>query len=474
MSFVALRTLALTTATLAAAGDVSFPRFLRGVEPPVSPASPPVVVPLRRRLARVRGADGQPAAFKPFYIGAINVGGLGVTPQKVEIVFDTSSGQIILPDVDCEDEACTDRRRYSHAASGAAVTNADGTVTAGGARSDTATSSIDFVEIGKGEVSGHFVRDTICMSGSSERSACAQVDLISATRMTDEPFLQLPFDGVIGLGLEGLSVSPAFNFLRSLASSTGVVVRPQFAFFVPFAGQAEITLGGHSERRLATPLRWVPVSQPHEGYWQVSILAVRAGNKTLDLCPADGCRGIVDNGVSRMAVSGAVAPQLSYDLGFTTPLGADGCFGAVGNDLHLVLAGSTTLTLSAQDYSGVVGGRCSTHIQPLGAAFGPGLFILGEMLLRKYYTVFDGGAQRIGFGLAAKEDKAVGAPNDDAVGSSVPLRTAPTLAPKTMMKMAVSGLPADEEDSSAEHEEEELEESPIVFLLQVKVQRRKV
>merc|ERR1712176_1066583 len=46
--------------------------------------------------------------------------------------------------------------------------------------------------------------------------------------------------------------------------------------------------------------------------------------------------------------------------------------------------------------------KCYPTLMPidLPEPLGPKLFILGEPLLRKYYTVYDWGARRVGFGLA--------------------------------------------------------------------------
>merc|ERR1719188_2539031 len=49
------------------------------------------------------------------------------------------------------------------------------------------------------------------------KSGCAQLRVIAATDMTEDPFADFAFDGVLGLGLPALSQTPEFNFLHSAA-----------------------------------------------------------------------------------------------------------------------------------------------------------------------------------------------------------------------------------------------------------------
>merc|ERR1719336_2208410 len=118
-----------------------------------------------------------------------------------------------------------------------------------------------------------------------------------------EPFMQAPYDGIVGLGLEGLSVDSAFNFCGRLSQDNSML--SQFALFVPpvdQAAHAEITFGGHNAAHLNSPLTWVPVERPELGYWQVRITSVSIGDQALDICGSSGCRGIIDSSSSRIGV----------------------------------------------------------------------------------------------------------------------------------------------------------------------------
>lgn len=92
-----------------------------------------------------------------------------------------------------------------------------------------------------------------------------------------------------------------------------------------------------------------------------------------------------------------------------SPLAHAADTGCLGPDIHLNLAGGFDLTLKAKDYAQAGDdGKCTASVSPLDLPESfAGAFVLGEALLRRYYTVFEWkeGSQRIGFGLAAEVDE---------------------------------------------------------------------
>merc|ERR1719183_887569 len=145
------------------APDASPP--LVAVEVPAE-ASNPYLVPLRRESVPVR-RHGKIASFKTSYSGEISVG----SPQRQEfrVVFDTGSGHVVLPAVECGSESCLLHRRYNMAASkSAALVNVDGTVVAPGDYADQAT-----IGFGTGEITGEFVKDRVCLGSADSDDADA-------------------------------------------------------------------------------------------------------------------------------------------------------------------------------------------------------------------------------------------------------------------------------------------------------------
>jgi len=378
----------------------------------------PVVLPLVRRLVEVgsEADNGTAPMMKSFYVGAVRVG-TGGAELGMEVFFDTSSGQVILDSVRCEATPCLLHRRYSPTVD----LRLDGAHVPEGRRGNRVDIRLDSNDAAPGRATGDLVRDTLCL-GPLVRTACAQVGLVAATNLSGGPFDDMPFDGIVGLGLESLSIGPEFSLPGRLAKAAGLP--SQFALFVGDGAAPEISFGGYNEARLAAPLSWTPVARPEEGFWQVGISSIRVGGRSLGLCErfSGGCRGVVDSSSANLGVPSDLMPALLEALAVSSTEGGP-CSGAVGPDLHLVLEGGATLTLGPREYAGPsarAAGGCGPQLHSVSteskAAAGRFLhngtvrragglaertLLLGEPLLRRYYTVFDLGAERIGFGLAA-------------------------------------------------------------------------
>jgi len=368
----------------------------------------PHTVTLRREQVRPVAENSRDlaaaSAGKVFYVGRILVG--RPIPQQLSVAFDIGSGMVVLPSTRCSAPACTEHRRYDAAASDSSFDiNGDGTLVQAahrlardGTERDALTVGLSNTDLGDGEVTGELVYDRVCFSSDGRSRMCTDVGLVSATNVTDVPFRAMPQDGTIGLGLGGLSVSPLFCFLdRLFQVDGGAAPRRQFGLFLG-TRSGELTFGGFDDGRLASPLAWAPVVEAETGYWQLSIRSIRVGDLTLSACDAGACRGIVDNGASHVGVPRAIAAELLEALG-----------GAECPDVHIDLGGSgPTLTLRAEDYGGRKG--CSDGAPGFSELDLPGelanTFLLGEPILRRYYSVFDWEARTVGFGLARAETAA--------------------------------------------------------------------
>lgn len=402
---------------------------------------------LRRQKVPV-ASEGSDVYYKTAYFGKIT---LGTPGTEFEVVFDTGSGHLLLPSTMCHSETCRQHRRYRRASSATAVDiDYDGTHVVPGQSRDQIT-----IAFGTGEVTGVFVEDYVCLGGKAERNraindttvaanggvadskslaavgevegpftsegtlkpGCVSLRVIAATQMTAEPFASFEFDGVLGLGLTGLSQTPEFNFLGVMAdhiSFDGGADPHTFAVFLGDSEEeeSEITFGGWREEHMLDGPNWAPVSDPEFGYWQIKIRAVRLGERTLAYCE-EGCRAVVDTGTSLLAVPVDIFSELQGGLRHPTTRGK--CPAERGPPLHFDLDGNVTVTLQPDEYAraervpnaaGKVDSRSKMMCEPmlmsldLQEPLGPKLWILGEPVLRKYYTVYNAKAQTVGFGLA--------------------------------------------------------------------------
>lgn len=410
-------------------------------KPPRAPHEP-YLVQLRRESVPVK-RKGEVVSHKTSYSGVLSVGVGSQPPQEFRVVFDTGSGHVVFPAKHCKSESCLMHRQYdmSHSSSATPI-NVDGSTVPEGELCDQVK-----IGFGTGSVVGEFVRDTVCLGSASAGGAqwrdtiCQEVQIVTAVEMSTTPFKNFGFDGILGLGLKSLALSPEFSFFN-LLSQGNELGAPHFGVFLTDddSGQeSEIAIGGHNPARLLQPLSWSPVAMPELGYWQVQITAVRVNGVELDFCKDGSCRGVMDTGTSHLGIPAPYdkslaellttdaadlsdcrevsAPVLEIEVpGFNITLDAENYMRQlplraginVGSSKGVVLpsqASSTTTlppTVLREDGSEVER-YCRPRLMPvnLPAPVGPNLFILGEPVLQRYYTVFDWKGPNIGFGLSS-------------------------------------------------------------------------
>jgi hypothetical protein len=323
---------------------------------------------------------------KTAYYGRIEVG----TPrQPFTVVFDTGSGNLMIPSTYCQSRACTMHKRFDRKASTTAEDiEADGSKSKKGAPRDQIT-----VTFGTGEISGVFLQDDVCIG-----SLCSNVHFVGATDETDDPFTSFNFDGVLGLALPEMSQGPDFSLMDHLVRGKHLK-RDLFSVFLSDseAEASEITFGDIKQDRMASDMFWQPVSR-NSGYWQVQIKDIAINNKPQNLC--NDCQVAVDTGTSQLAGPTEVINDLSSRLNVKSDC-------SNYDDLpHLgFVMGDHILNLKPQDYVDKGTEGCEVALMPLDVPppNGP-LFIFGDPFLRKYYTAYDRERNQVGFATARHLD----------------------------------------------------------------------
>lgn len=365
-------------------------------------------IPLQKQNVPVYKGD-QMIGYKTSYFGPIFVTG---RKDPYNVVFDTGSGHVILPSSTCRDEACMQHRQYDRRSSATATSIAQ--------RGSIKQGINVKITFGTGKVNGEFVNDVVCLDGNGQ--SCMSINLVTATNMTDDPFKLFEFDGIFGLGLKPLALNPEFNFFEE-ASTKSPTIKPQFAVFLAFYGdeQSSITFGGYDRAKAMTELSWVPVARGEMGYWQVPLDSVRIGNTTLDLCADRDCFAILDTGSSMLGVPNTEIKTLHRLLSREVPESflneKIDCRQVPGEDLIFDIGGFQVV-LSVQDLAkpdpwnvtqaSSNGDRepgmfCRHMLLPVNIKqpVGPKIFVWGQPVLRRYYSVFDVARQMVGMAQAA-------------------------------------------------------------------------
>jgi len=339
----------------------------------------------RRGSGAGGGGEDADEAHASEYFGKVT---LGNPPQEFTVVFDTGSGNLLIPSKQCSDQACTSHKRFDAFKSQTAVDIAfadepDKPVAKGGDR-DVVT-----ITFGTGEISGVFVKDTICVG-----AICTHGDFVVATEESDEPFSMVPFDGIFGLSLPQMSEGPHFNVLDNMIRDK---VLKQNLFSVFFGAvddeESEISFGEYRKERMASDLFWVPVSNP--GYWQVAMEDITIANKRQSLCHGN-CQVAVDTGTSLMAGPSDIINTLTQKLIVKKDCSNYRKLPNLG-----FIVGAHILNLKPEDYVDKGDDGCSMALMTLDIPPPKGpLFIFGDPFLRKYYTVYDRENLKVGFALA--------------------------------------------------------------------------
>lgn len=343
------------------------------------------------------------------YYGNVSVGD---PPQTFQVVFDTGSGNLVVPTKKCSDEVCVDHHRFSSDISRTATQMAyedDTPLEPDQGERDTTT-----ITYGTGKLTGEYIKDKVCPGSPAEAAGpgrvCTQMDFLGVTQESRFPFIELPFDGIFGLALGALSAGPNFNFVSSLGKNGSTARSSVFAVFLrnlDAEEDSEISFGWYRQSRVSGTMRWMPMPEDADdkGYWLVSMQDTYVGGKPIGMCSDFSthprCQVALDTGSSLMMGPSYQVSQLLNAIGL-----ADDCSNLASRPTIKFRfdgenKGFADMELTPDDYVSKSDEGCATMFQAieLPPSLGP-MWVFGQTILRKYYTVYDIKRWRVGFGLA--------------------------------------------------------------------------
>eukprot|EP00747_Dinoflagellata_sp_TGD_P161678 gnl/TRDRNA2_/TRDRNA2_178416_c0_seq1.p1 gnl/TRDRNA2_/TRDRNA2_178416_c0~~gnl/TRDRNA2_/TRDRNA2_178416_c0_seq1.p1 ORF type:complete len:440 (+),score=72.86 gnl/TRDRNA2_/TRDRNA2_178416_c0_seq1:125-1444(+) len=337
--------------------------------------------------ASAAGGPGATGAPPVDIYGQIRV---GTPPELYTVAFDTGSGNLMLASDKCRDLGCLAHKAYSSSSSSTAkplqLVAEDG-------KPDTVTLSVS-----TGHAKGAPVIDQICLG--PDGSVCAETGLIELSSMTQEPWTNFPYDGILGIGMPASSMDKRFNFLGNLAEA-GILKRNRFAVWLANEDEgedSEITFGDFDPNRLGSEVLWLPVSSLDSGMWQVTMTDVTIDNKKQDICGTIGCQVTFDTGTSAIAGPSALIDAIVGQLGLDKIQDCHGYDKLPKLGFHFRMY---ILNLNPEDYVKKTGNGC--YHQLLGidvpAPKGP-VVLLGDPFLKRYFTVYDRDSLKVGVAFA--------------------------------------------------------------------------
>mmetsp|Transcript_33110 Transcript_33110/g.47005 ORF Transcript_33110/g.47005 Transcript_33110/m.47005 type:complete len:376 (+) Transcript_33110:427-1554(+) len=350
------------------------------------PASDAAAITLRRR--KLQGGESE--IIKDYsnaqYYGAIT---LGTPPQSFQVIFDTGSSNLWVPKVGCKH--CGNpffgrKHKYDHQ-------------TSTSYQQDGADFAITY---GSGSVSGYWSSDTVTLADDLAITQQRFAEVADAAGL-GLAYSIGKFDGILGLAFSSISIDNTPTVFEN-AIKQNIVQQPIFSFYLGDNGPGELTFGGYDPSKFEGDLKFVKLDAAT--YWQITLDAVTAGDDYK--APTDKpITAIVDSGTSLMTGPRAQITKLAKAVGAKPNI-----VGEYTIDCAMVdQLPDIVFTIDATDYTipgkdAIIQSQNTCLFAFMGMDFPAGgpQWILGDVFMRQYYTVFNYNDQTIGFAKAVKSN----------------------------------------------------------------------
>ncbi|KAJ3143096.1 Vacuolar protease A [Physocladia obscura] len=319
---------------------------------------------------------------------------IGTPPQKFTVVFDTGSSNLWVPSTKCNSIACWLHRRFDEKKSSTFKKNG------------TAFS----IQYGTGSLEGVISNDVVNIGGAS----VTRLDFGESVKEPGFTFAVGRFDGILGLAYDTIAVQKVVPPFYAMVNLTLLVKQklvdaPLFSAWLGDNADGEeggeIIFGAIDETRYTGPLVWAPVVR--KAYWEVEFSNVTVGGSFIEL---DATSAAIDTGSSLIIVPNTDATAINSLIG--AKKNAQGQWTVECSDIPnlpdiSIVIGGVPHVLTGKDYVLNVGGGSLTTTEAgscvsgfMGMDLPISIWVVGDVFLRKYYTVYDLGNHRVGFGLA--------------------------------------------------------------------------
>ncbi|TRM67800.1 aspartic peptidase domain-containing protein [Schizophyllum amplum] len=306
---------------------------------------------------------------------------LGTPPQNFKVILDTGSSNLWVPSAKCTSIACFLHAKYDSASSSSFKEN--GTAFA--------------IQYGTGSMEG-FVSNDVLTIGDI---AIPGQDFAEATKEPGLTFAFGKFDGILGLGYDTISVNhitpPFYNMVNKK-----LIDEPVFSFRLGSSEEdgGEAIFGGIDKSAYKGDLDYVPLRR--KAYWEVELEKISFNGEELEL---EMTGAAIDTGTSLIALPTDIAEMLNAEIGAKKSWNGQyqvPCESVPNLPELSFYFGGKAYPLKGTDYILEVQGTCISSFTGMDINLpGGSLWIIGDVFLRKYYTVYDLGRDAVGFAKAA-------------------------------------------------------------------------
>jgi len=309
------------------------------------------------------------------YFGELEI---GTPPQKFIVIFDTGSSNLWVPQTGCHNCGYWfvhgGKSKYDQTAS-----------------SSYAHDGANFkIEYGSGSVHGYFSQDTVTLADDIAITGQKFAEVQDAGGL-GVGYIMGKFDGIMGLAFEELSLGGAATVFKN-AVDQQVVNQPVFAFSLGDNSDGELTFGGYDDDKFQGDITWVPLSDPK--YWEIQMDNIQIGSYSSGATP-----GIIDSGTSLITGPASEVRKIARLVGasanwltgqYTIP--CDKVAGLPDLEFHV---NGKAWPVPGKELVIEAAGTCLFGMMAMD--LNPPKWILGDVFMRQYYTIFDYGQKQVGF-----------------------------------------------------------------------------
>jgi hypothetical protein len=210
-------------------------------------------------------------------------------PQKFKVIFDTGSSNLWVQSKVCPTPGCLQHNGFDHTKSLSF-------------RKHYVNEKIPVFSIryGTGKITGEFVKDIVTVAGITV------VDQIFGLTYKEEgfAFMNVPFEGILGLSFPTISKSNSVPFLDNVISHHLLQYNIFSMFLSENTANSNILFGSIEKKYMLANFTYVDVVS--KTYWEMEIKEILVGNYTTNFCnylrqKTGRCGVAIDSGTSLFA-----------------------------------------------------------------------------------------------------------------------------------------------------------------------------
>nr|CDJ88818.1 Peptidase A1 domain containing protein [Haemonchus contortus] len=321
------------------------------------------------------------------YYGTIQI---GTPPQTFKVLFDTGSSNLWVPCANCpsSNQACLSHQKFNCA------------------QSSTCTQTFQPISIqyGTGSMQGYVDYDVVCFGTNRHYCTNYQQGFTCAMQEPGDTFVYVPFDGILGMAWNSIAEGGISQPMSQIFANKAICPEAVFAFwlnrdlFNNVIG-GELTLCGIDPTHYQGQIAWEPLIS--ETYWQIQLGGLTVNGQQIIDGPVEA---IVDSGTSLIAGPPALVQEIQQAIG-ADESGSIDCSIIPSLPQITFTIGGAELIMTANNYViRYTDGTCTSGFQEFQELAADNSWILGDVFIGTFYSIFDHANKRVGFAVSTQHN----------------------------------------------------------------------